>query len=124
MQFSLKSLGMLSLFVIAVSGASKFAETCENIEAYGSTLRADCRVNENGELQPSTLDLNRCIKNGKGSLKCGKNGNYQASCINCSIRGNNELECMCRNADKDHRFVSAHVDLNNCISNDHGELGC
>ncbi|KAJ5721184.1 uncharacterized protein N7483_009118 [Penicillium malachiteum] len=104
MQLSLKSFRMLSLFVIAVSGASKSPKLARMFKLMVQ------------HFEP--------IDNGKGSLKCGKNGNYQASCINCSIRGNNELECMCCNADNDHRFVSAHVDLNNCISNDHGELGC
>lgn len=69
MQLSLKTVGLISLYVMAVSGASKFAQTCENIESFGNTLRADCREFENGELRPSTLNLNECIKNGKGSLK-------------------------------------------------------
>ncbi|KAJ6115176.1 hypothetical protein N7486_000954 [Penicillium sp. IBT 16267x] len=141
MQFSLKSLGMISLFVLAVSG-SKFANTCENIESFGITLSADCREYENGNMVQSSIDLNRCIKNNKGSLKCGKNGNYQGSCINCTLRGNTEMECMCRNAANGHPFVRTTIDLSkfnnlilpefeltqvipdNCISNKHGQLGC
>ncbi|KAJ5772001.1 hypothetical protein N7520_002530 [Penicillium odoratum] len=123
MHFSLKSLGMISLFVIAVS-ASNFAQTCENIESFGTTLQADCRENENGSLAPSSMDLNQCIKNNKGSLSCGKNGNYQGSCINCSLRGNTEMECMCRNVAEGHSFVRTQIDLNKCISNNHGQLGC
>ncbi|KAJ5999251.1 hypothetical protein N7451_007061 [Penicillium sp. IBT 35674x] len=123
MQFSLKSLGMISLFVMAVSG-SKFANTCENIESFGTTLSADCRESEQGNMIQSSIDLNRCIKNNKGSLKCGKNGNYQGSCINCTLRGNTEMECMCRNVAEGHRFVRTQIDLNKCISNNHGQLGC
>ncbi|KAJ5950108.1 hypothetical protein N7454_001692, partial [Penicillium verhagenii] len=111
MQFSLKSLGMVSLFVMAVSGASKFATTCENIETFGTTLQADCQEFEHGTLAPANIDLNRCLKNNKGSLACGKNGNYQGSCINCSLRGDTELECMCRNVEEGHRFVRTQIDL-------------
>ena len=70
-------------------------------------------------------------------------GEYQASCINCSIRGHTDMECMCRNVDEGHRYVQAHVDLSklsstktylcsitnrcnkdNCIKNNHGVLDC
>ncbi|KAJ5219741.1 hypothetical protein N7468_008945 [Penicillium chermesinum] len=124
MQF-LKSFGLLSLFAIAVSaGPSKFAQSCRDIEGFGSTLRAECQEYENGETRPSTIDLNRCIKNSKGSLKCGKNGNYEGSCINCSLRGHTDFQCMCRNVDEGHNYVPTHIDLNKCISNNHGELSC
>lgn len=66
MQFSL---GMISLFVIAASAASKFAQSCEDIQVYGNELRASCRVDKFGELRQTSLNLNRCIKNGKGNLK-------------------------------------------------------
>lgn len=69
MQFTLKNIALISLFAIAVSGASKFADTCQNIESYGSMIRAECRENETGQFQTSQLDLNRCVKNSKGSLK-------------------------------------------------------
>ncbi|KAJ5241845.1 uncharacterized protein N7469_000172 [Penicillium citrinum] len=109
---------------MAVSGASKFADTCQNIEGRGTQIRADCRENEHGQYRTSTLDLNRCIKNNKGGLKCGKNGELSASCIHCSLRGHTELECMCRNVKEGHPYVRANIDLNKCISNNHGELGC
>ncbi|KAJ5591615.1 uncharacterized protein N7459_001984 [Penicillium hispanicum] len=124
MQFFTKTLGLLSIFAVLVSGASKFANTCQNIDGSGTTLRAECPEHENGPMRSTTLDLNRCIKNSKGGLKCGKNGNYAGSCINCSIRGHADFECQCRNADRDHKYVSAHIDLNKCISNSHGELSC
>ncbi|KAJ5261417.1 hypothetical protein N7478_012012 [Penicillium angulare] len=111
MQFSIKTIGLISLYAMTVSAASKFAQTCENVETFGNTLRASCREFENGELRPSTLNLNECIKNGKGSLKCGKNGDFQGSCINCSLRGSTELYCMCRNVQEGHRFVPTHIDL-------------
>lgn len=69
MQFALKNLALLTLFVIAVSGASKFADTCQNLESSGSMIRGECEENENGQLRMSQLDLNRCVKNSKGSLK-------------------------------------------------------
>lgn len=72
MQFFMKCLALLPLFTMAVSGASKFADTCQNIEGRGTQIRADCRENEHGQYRTSTLDLNRCIKNNKGGLKCGK----------------------------------------------------
>lgn len=66
----LKTFGIISFFAVAVSaGASKFANTCHEIEGYGSTLRAECQEFENGQTRPSTLDLNRCLKNNKGGLK-------------------------------------------------------
>ncbi|KAJ5698579.1 hypothetical protein N7462_000584 [Penicillium macrosclerotiorum] len=104
-----QNFAILSIFTVAVSGASKFADTCENIEGSGTMIRAECQDRENGQLQISELDLNRCIKNSKGSLKIS--GNFQASCINCSLRGHTEFECQCRNVDDDHRYVSAHIDL-------------
>ncbi|KAJ5975111.1 hypothetical protein N7481_008818 [Penicillium waksmanii] len=124
MQFFMKCLALLPLLTVAVSGASKFADTCQNIEGRGTQIRADCRENEHGQYRTSTLDLNRCLKNNKGNLKCGKNGDFTASCINCSLRGHTELECMCRNVKEGHPYASAHIDLNKCISNNHGELGC
>lgn len=69
MQFAFKNLALISLFAIAVSSASKFADTCQNIESSGSMVRAECRENENGQLRMSQLDLNRCVINSKGSLK-------------------------------------------------------
>lgn len=69
MQFVLNKLALFALFAIAVSGASKFADTCQNIESSGSMIQAECQERENGQLQMSQLDLNRCIKNSKGSLK-------------------------------------------------------
>jgi hypothetical protein len=69
MHFAFKDLALLSLFAITVSGASKFVDTCQNIESSGSMVRAECRENENGQMRMSQLDLNRCIKNSKGSLK-------------------------------------------------------
>ncbi|OQD68710.1 hypothetical protein PENDEC_c032G03893 [Penicillium decumbens] len=124
MQFFLKNVALFSLFAIMVSATSKFANTCREIQSYGSELRAECQEFENGQLRPTSIDLNRCLKNNKGSLKCGSNGNYQSSCINCVMRGHTEYECQCRNADQEHRFVPTHIDLNKCISNNHGELRC
>ena len=69
MQFAINKIVMLALFAITVSGASKFADTCQNVESSGSMIRAECQEHENGQLQMSQLDLNRCIKNSKGSLK-------------------------------------------------------
>ena len=69
MQF-FTSFGLLSIFAAVVAGgASKFADTCQNINGRGTTLRADCREFENGQIRSSTLDLNRCLKNKKGGLK-------------------------------------------------------
>lgn len=69
MQF-LMNFGLLALFAVVVSaGASKFADTCNNINGSGTTLRADCREYKNGQFRSTTLDLNRCIKNNKGGLQ-------------------------------------------------------
>ncbi|KAJ6184162.1 hypothetical protein N7519_005463 [Penicillium mononematosum] len=120
----LKALGLLPFVAMALAGPSKFADTCQDIDGEGTTLRAQCQERENGQLRWSTLDLNRCIKNNKGNLKCGKNGNYSGSCINCTLRGIAEFSCQCRNSEDDHRHVATTLDLNKCISNDHGELRC
>ncbi|KAJ5616943.1 hypothetical protein N7537_002057 [Penicillium hordei] len=120
----LKALGLLPFVAMALAGPSKFADTCQDIDGDGTTLRAQCQERENGQLNPSTLDLNRCIKNNKGKLKCGKNGNYSGSCINCTLRGTAEFSCQCRNSEDDHKYVATTLDLNKCISNDHGELRC
>jgi hypothetical protein len=71
MQFFLKNIALFSFLAIMVSAASKFANTCRDIEGYGSELRADCQEFENGQLRPTAIDLNRCLKNHKGTLKCG-----------------------------------------------------
>jgi len=65
----LKALGLLPFVAMALAGSSKFANTCQDIDGEGTTLHAQCRDRENGQLQSSTLDLNRCIKNDKGKLK-------------------------------------------------------
>jgi len=69
MQFFLKNVALFSLFAIMVSATSKFANTCREIQSYGSELRAECQEFENGQLRPTSIDLNRCLKNNKGSLK-------------------------------------------------------
>ncbi|KAJ6139196.1 hypothetical protein N7471_005682 [Penicillium samsonianum] len=141
----LKALGLLPFVAMALAGSSKFADTCQDVDGDGTTLRAQCHESENGQLKSSTLDLNRCIKNNKGKLKCGKNGNYSGSCINCTLRGTAEFSCQCRNSDDDHKYVATTLDLSKpilpgnaqvpfrkaltrvgdkCISNDHGELRC
>lgn len=71
MQFFLKNIALFSLLAIMVSATSKFANTCRNIEGYGSALTAECQEYENGQLRETSIDLNRCLKNNKGSLKCG-----------------------------------------------------
>lgn len=67
--FFLKALGLLPFIAMALAGSSKFADTCQDIDGDGTTLRAQCQERENGQLKSSTLDLNRCIKNNKGKLK-------------------------------------------------------
>ncbi|KAJ5218510.1 uncharacterized protein N7498_000609 [Penicillium cinerascens] len=124
MQFFLKNVALFSLFAIMVSATSKFADSCREIEGYGSELQAECQEYENGQLRPTTINLNRCLKNHKGSLRCGSNGNYESSCINCVLRGTTDYECQCRNVDEGHQYVSTQIDLNKCISNNHGELRC
>jgi hypothetical protein len=54
---------------MAFAGSSKFADTCQNVDGEGTTLRAECRVSHDGELRTSSIDLNRCLKNDKGKLK-------------------------------------------------------
>ncbi|KAJ6120088.1 hypothetical protein N7523_004368 [Penicillium sp. IBT 18751x] len=124
MQFFLKNIALFSLLAIVVSAASKFANTCRSIEGYGSELTAECQESENGQLRETSIDLNRCLKNHKGSLQCGSNGNYQDSCINCVMIGYTEYQCQCRNVDQSHSYVPTTIDLNKCISNNHGELSC
>ncbi|CAI7609067.1 unnamed protein product [Penicillium palitans] len=69
----LKALGLIPFIAaMALAGSSKFADTCQDIDGDGTTLRAQCQERENGQLKSSTLDLNRCIKNNKGKLECGK----------------------------------------------------
>lgn len=65
----LKTLGLIPFVAMALAGSSKFADTCQDIDGEGTTLHAQCRERENGQLKTSTLDLNRCIKNDKGKLK-------------------------------------------------------
>ena len=65
----LKALGLLPFVAMAFAGSSKFADTCQNVDGEGTTLRAECRVSQDGELRTSSIDLNRCLKNDKGKLK-------------------------------------------------------
>jgi hypothetical protein len=65
----LKALGLLPFVAMALAGSSKFANTCQDIDGDGTTLRARCQERKDGQLRFSTLDLNRCIKNDKGKLK-------------------------------------------------------
>jgi hypothetical protein len=65
----LKALGLLPFVAMAFAGSSKFADTCQNVDGEGTTLRAECRVSHDGQLQTSSIDLNRCLKNDKGQLK-------------------------------------------------------
>lgn len=65
----LKAFGLLPFVAMALASPSKFADTCQDIDGEGTTLHAQCRERENGVLQSSTLDLNRCIRNDNGKLK-------------------------------------------------------
>lgn len=66
----LKALGLIPFIAaMTLAGSSKFADTCQDIDGDGTTLRAQCQERENGQLKSSTLDLNRCIKNNKGKLE-------------------------------------------------------
>lgn len=65
----LKNLGLLAFFAVAASASDGFARTCENIESFGSMIRAECREYHTGRIQPSMMNLNRCIKNDQGTLK-------------------------------------------------------
>ncbi|KAJ5327218.1 hypothetical protein N7541_009970 [Penicillium brevicompactum] len=120
----LKAFGLLPFVAMALAGSSKFADTCQDIDGEGTTLHAQCQERKDGQLQSSTLDLNRCLKNDKGKLKCGKNGNYSGSCINCTLRGTADFSCQCRNSEREHDYVNTVIDLNKCVANNHGELRC
>lgn len=65
----LKNLGLFAFFAVSASASDGFARTCENIETFGSMLRADCREYHTGRIQPTVMNLNHCLKNDQGSLK-------------------------------------------------------
>lgn len=73
----LKAFGLLPFVAMALAGSSKFADTCQDIDGEGTTLRAQCQERKDGQLQSSTLDLNRCIKNDKGKLKVREPGEFR-----------------------------------------------
>jgi hypothetical protein len=50
-------------------------------------------------------------KLGMQKTNMGTSGDFTASCINCSLRGHTELECMCRNVKEGHPYAPAHIDL-------------
>ncbi|KAJ5558886.1 hypothetical protein N7535_009241 [Penicillium sp. DV-2018c] len=106
-----KALGLLPFVAMALAGPSKFANTCRDIDGEGTTLRAQCQERKDGQYRFSTVDLNRCIKNDKGTLKCGKNGHYSNSCISCSLRGTAEFTCLCRDSGRNHDYVPTTLDL-------------
>jgi len=113
-----------STLLTSVSGAalSGFANTCESISFVGpTTLQAEC-LNESGNTVFTSINLDSCVGNNNGGLVCSGGGNFANSCQGSSLRGSTDLVSSCRNEAGD--FESTSIDLNNCLTNNNGQLGC
>ncbi|CAL1709400.1 unnamed protein product [Somion occarium] len=114
---------VMSNQVLAATNATNaadnnFAASCSRIGlSDGHILTATCGDGHGNNVASST-DLNFCIANAGGNLRCQVNGNYLASCGGCSLQGT-FLQCSCGGVSGE-----ASVDTNGCIGNAGGQLVC
>ncbi|KZW02253.1 Cyanovirin-N [Exidia glandulosa HHB12029] len=123
MQFS----GLFVLVAVALVPsvlAQNFGASCNNIHLTGTgpsvSVQATCFL-PNGTTKSSTLGLSSCLTNSGGSLRCARGGNAMQSCSGCTLSGTS-LRCNC--GDGKGGNPSTTIDLNQCIANNNGNLGC
>ncbi|KAH7909425.1 Cyanovirin-N [Hygrophoropsis aurantiaca] len=111
----------ITLLAIAPSVlAGGFASSCSNYGVSGGELYGTCR-RDDGSTGSTEINLNGCLVNSNGQVGCRKGGDYAATCSDCSFSGTT-YTCECTN--DDHKPVRSSVNLNDCITNDNGNLTC
>ncbi|KAF8981838.1 hypothetical protein BDQ17DRAFT_1438192 [Cyathus striatus] len=114
-----------------VSASVNFSHSCTwwggTYGTFGSnfvaTLQATCRT-ITGASTTTSLDLNKCIINASGYLRCQTNGGFLGSCqpTNSPTTGNAYLQATCGNGNGGYYRDS--FDLNTCVGNSNGVLVC
>ncbi|KZW02684.1 Cyanovirin-N [Exidia glandulosa HHB12029] len=111
--------------------AGGFADSCKDytVDSNGY-LKATCAV-PNASGKKTEIDLNNCLGNASGHLQCQGNGQALRSCERCFLGGGKasstppppaQMQCTCGNGSGG-QLVSW-IDLNVCVTNDHGNLRC
>ncbi|KIJ32215.1 hypothetical protein M422DRAFT_266015 [Sphaerobolus stellatus SS14] len=103
--------------------AAGFAQSCSSWNLSGASLRAVRTVGA-GITRPTAINLNACIVNAFGTLRCQTNGGFSGSCTITSQVStcNTLLTAMCGRGDGVR--VPTQLDLNTCIGNTNGGLTC
>ncbi|KAB5588360.1 putative effector protein [Ceratobasidium theobromae] len=106
--------------LLAATGvqAGNYGATCSNTRLEGGNIMYATCANGSGSNITSSLNLNACIVNSGGNLRCQANGNYAVSCTGCSVSGTT-LRCTCTG-----RSASINLKLDDCITNRNGILTC
>jgi len=107
-----------------------FPQTCRNVKLVAGKLSAECLTQVKTLQKQSSIDINNCIKNHKGVLKWGVNGNYNASCKDCknltASRGQAPMfSCKCKDGGLfGGSFKDTQINLSLGITNKNGDLVC
>ncbi|KZT52677.1 Cyanovirin-N [Calocera cornea HHB12733] len=119
-KFSLCAL-VVTLYTPLVFG--QFGATCWDENLDGTILSATCNDDAQDAVGTS-IDLNNCVSNDGGSLICvGSGGEYSESCDpGCYLSGSTTLCCTC--GDGAGGWKDTCIDLDNCVQNYNGALGC
>ena len=95
-----------------------FYQSSKNVSLKGTQLRAQCSDDRYGVYRDSVLDINNYINNDNGCLRWTP-GNFSATSKNIILEGN-VLKCQCK--DRQGRWCSSQLDLNDKIFNFNGKL--
>ncbi|TLD24920.1 hypothetical protein PspLS_05755 [Pyricularia sp. CBS 133598] len=109
---------VLSLAVAGVHAGNNFAQSCgrTKLDASKLELSSECNDGLGGGSPTSILDLNKCFHVLQRKISCGPGG---ISGCKCSLQGDSAMSCNCGKA-----AGQQTVDLNACIGNNAGVLGC
>ncbi|KZW01611.1 Cyanovirin-N [Exidia glandulosa HHB12029] len=135
MHFSLIAAFFVSVLPLALANGG-FSLSCTdiqaNLNANAPELSATC-MRGNNSLPPtrSTVQLNSCLHNDDGFVKCG-GSNFMSSCFygpGCKLLNNamghpTVLQCSCMTNNGVLRASRVSFDLNECYGNVDGQLKC
>ncbi|KAK7006259.1 hypothetical protein R3P38DRAFT_2555469 [Favolaschia claudopus] len=106
---------------------SNAAATCTLWSLIPNTanLRASCDERD-GTHHISEIEISKCVANRNGGLACQRNGGAGGSCVFYGIDfGANYfvISAHCKD-DKGETVTTENFDINQCLTNDNGDLTC
>ncbi|KAF2271515.1 Cyanovirin-N [Westerdykella ornata] len=102
----------------AAPTATGFSKLCKDITLTGSWLVANCPDNNGASIQ-SSVYLPSKISNSDGNLVWSVDGQYQGTCITCSITSDGILHCTCWKAQGHTRDATINLEEHIAVYNGH-----